>query len=517
MSLYSRERTRRSLFATVGYRSISQVATVLSYVVLVRGISEESFGVYSLLYSFVTILTTFGSLGLDQTLKRYQPEFLSKGQGRLANALVRLVRRARFASNVLLILLVILGWRWIGSWFGLEEHLPDFLLFATVLLLYFQTNILQFALSANMLHQYSIGSIAVISVTKLVAYSALSLSGSLTLQWAIGADLIAYGLAYAFLAIMYRRRVVSQAGGTVDALPDGERSRLTRYATYNHFNDSASVLVYSETDRFFLAAMLNPLAVGTYAFYTRMTEMLSSLVPTTLFDSLIQPLMFSVKLSEAREKLPKYFTLLLNMNLAYHLPVLVFSIVCHREIVDFVFGGKFQQYSSLLPLVVAMATTGNVFAVPITIVAQYQEKARLILFSEIFGLYQVLAMLVLIPALGLYGAALSTGSFHLLRNLFVWWNVRDLARWTSWRSTIMSALFVWGATLAIGWVVTTWLSLPPLLDLILVGLLCALAALVYFRAPGLCATDRELIGNVMQGREARLLRLAGILAPASGA
>lgn len=205
------------------------------------------------------------------------------------------------------------------------------------------------------------------------------------------------------------------------------------------------------------------------------------------------------------------------MNLAYHLPVLVFSIVCHREIVDFVFGGKFQQYSSLLPLVVAMATTGNVFAVPITIVAQYQEKARLILVSEIFGLYQVLAMLVLIPALGLYGAALSTGSFHLLRNLFVWWNVRDLARWTSWRGTIMSALFVWGATLAIGWAVTTWLSLPPLLDLILVGLLCALAALVYFRAPGLCATDRELIGNVMQGREARLLRLAGILAPASQA
>ena len=76
MVLYSRERARRSLFNTIGYRAISQVATLLGYIVLVRALTEQSFGVLSLLYAFIPVVSTLASLGLEQTLRRFQPEYL---------------------------------------------------------------------------------------------------------------------------------------------------------------------------------------------------------------------------------------------------------------------------------------------------------------------------------------------------------------------------------------------------------------------------------------------------------
>ena len=58
MGLYSREKARRSLFNTIGYRAISQVATLLGYLVIVRSLSEQSFGVLSLLYAFIPVVST---------------------------------------------------------------------------------------------------------------------------------------------------------------------------------------------------------------------------------------------------------------------------------------------------------------------------------------------------------------------------------------------------------------------------------------------------------------------------
>lgn len=63
MALYTREGARRALFHTVGFRVLSPVATVLSYVVLVRAMSAFSLGVYSLLYSVIPVIGAVASLG----------------------------------------------------------------------------------------------------------------------------------------------------------------------------------------------------------------------------------------------------------------------------------------------------------------------------------------------------------------------------------------------------------------------------------------------------------------------
>jgi O-antigen/teichoic acid export membrane protein len=518
LSLYSKNRARKSLFATIGFRGLSQLATVFSYIVLVRALSEQAFGVLNLLYAFIPFFTTVGSLGLDQTLRRFQPEYLRKGEQGNAAWLARSVRLTRFLSNLILIALVLAAWNWIAPWFQLGPYRGDFLVFGVLILLYFQVNIFQFSLASHMLHQYSVGSVAILSLAKLLIYAVLAWLGQLNLRNAIVADTLAYGAAYGFLWLAYRRvgenfasAATAEASPLAARRPDRpELSRMGRFAAFSHLNDSTSLLVYSETDRFFIAGLMNPLAVGAYAFYTRLNEMAGTLIPLKLFDNLVQPLFFSVPAEEARAKLPRYFTLLVNLNLAYQLPLIAMTAVYHHEIVGLFFGGKFIEHSTLLALVVLYATTNNVFAVPLTLVAQYRERAALILSSNVWSVWQVAAMLLLVPRFGLAGAATATGTFNLLRNLYVWWQVRDDAVWLNMRSVLLLSVVIWAPAIGLCLAVRD-ANLSSVVNLLCGMLICGIAALIHVRSPAICDSDRRVLSNLLHGRERMALRLAGLL------
>ena len=161
MSLYTRGRARRSLIDTVAYRAMSQMATILGYVVMVRGMTKEDFGVFNLLYAFIPVVSTIASLGLEQTLRRYQPEYLRAGNTAGAAWLVRFVASARFGTNVILLSVILLGWNYVAPLFKLEPYRAEFMIFCLLVLLHFQARILQLSLAAHMLQRYSVGSMAV--------------------------------------------------------------------------------------------------------------------------------------------------------------------------------------------------------------------------------------------------------------------------------------------------------------------------------------------------------------------
>jgi O-antigen/teichoic acid export membrane protein len=170
MSLYNSGKARRSLIDTVSYRALSQIATVLGLVVMVRAMPKEDFGVFNLLYAFIPVVSTVASLGLEQVLRRYQPEYLRQGNVAGAAWLVRFVVSTRFATNVLVLAAVLLAWNFVAPIFKLGEYRAAFASFSLLALLFFQSRILQLSLASHMLHRYSVGSIAILSVVKLIVY-----------------------------------------------------------------------------------------------------------------------------------------------------------------------------------------------------------------------------------------------------------------------------------------------------------------------------------------------------------
>jgi O-antigen/teichoic acid export membrane protein len=293
--------------------------------------------------------------------------------------------------------------------------------------------------------------------------------------------------------------------------PDAaERRRLLRYGAYNNFNDAGTLFLDSKTDNFFIAAIIDAVSVGIYAFYTRLNEMAQNMLPARLFQSVIQPLFFAIPKGEAGWRVPQYFSLLVNLNLAWHLPVLAYAFTYHAEIVQAVFGGKFSEYSWLLPVILGFATC-NVVDWPVTLVAQYEEKAATMLFSKIFALYNIGALLLLIPTLGVAGAAVASGSAQTMKYAFIWWRVRRLARWTNARGALIASLVLWGGVVLLCHLLKRfagdWTVLQLGVGLVVVGV----GALMHVRGPALSADDRRILATVLAGKEAPLLRRLGIL------
>jgi O-antigen/teichoic acid export membrane protein len=508
--IYTRGRARRSLIDTVTFRALSQIATVLGYVILVRGMPEHQFGVYNLLYSFISVIGTLLSLGLEQVLLRYQPEYLRAGNQAGAAWLLRIIARWRFLANLLLIVVVLACWNLVAPLFKLTPYRDLFAFFSLLILVHFQTRVLQLGLASHMMHRFSVGSLSLLAFVKMASYAVLAGLHSLTIQNAIAADLLAYGCAYVSMRIVYNRRCLTPEARQPYQLPREERGRLVRYGLFNNFNDAGVFLLYSTMDNFFIAAFLDTLSVGIYSFYTRLRQMVLNSAPAKTFENIVQPLFFSIPRDQADRSIPRYFSFLLNMNLLLIWPAFAFSIVYHHELVQVVFHGKYADHSWLLPVLMGFGLL-NIVADPATLVAQYEEKAGTLLVSKVFAFYNIIAMLLLVPLLGIYGAALAGGTAQTFKNLFIWWNVRRRAVWLNARGALLSSLCVWAVAVMLGYACKALLPPLPLLQLALGIVLFPCAALIYVRTPALSGSDREILRSITPDRAMGVMQRVGLL------
>ena len=109
--------------------------------------------------------------------------------------------------------------------------------------------------------------------------------------------------------------------------------------------------------------MLSPVAVAAYAFYAKFIQMINNLIPQKLFENVIQPMFFAVPTAEADTRLSRYFTLLIDLNLALQLPAVAFAMVYHREWSRYSCRQDLQ-YSNLFPLVLALSIIPSSMSVP---------------------------------------------------------------------------------------------------------------------------------------------------------
>lgn len=480
---------------------------MVGYIVLVRLLPETEFGVYSLFYAVLPVVGTLLSFGMEDTLRRYQPEYLRQGENRLAHWLTRRIGQLRLITTLLFLLIVFAFWNQIAPLFKIADYREHFMLFAVLLLSHFQCQLLSISLSAHLMQRYSVGLTAVFSILKLTGYGVAVAVWDLDLWTAILADVVAYcvffvGLKYAYLLKADHQR------GTMSRFAPQEVKRLIRYATYYSFNDAGHLTLDTRKDNFFLAAYLDTASVGAYSFATNFDAMMTRVSPLLLLDSVIQPLFVSLDYKHDTRRVHRYFSLLFTLSLLARLPIFAFVAVYHREIVEVVFGGRFLEYSYLLA-VVALFSLGAVISTSITLVAQLEEKAQFILASKIFGILGIAASLTLIPLVGVVGAVVASGTAILLKNLFIWWFVRDLARWTNARAFITSATVIWTLFAVVAHQERIWLAEHPALALIGGAALLAVCSLVQVRL-AFTPEHRAIIGNLFSGRERKILQLLGI-------
>ena len=507
--LYSKQRARRAVFHTLLLRPPGQVAGFVGYVLLVRLLSEAEYGIYSLFYALLPLLAAVASFGLEHTLRRYQPEYLKSGENRIADRLVRRIGLVRLVSTAGVLALIFVAWPTVAPMFDIEDYRTVFVIFAGLALTHFQCSILTIALSSHLLQQHSLGMQALFSIVKAVLYAVAGYVLRVDLVTVFLIDVAAYLLLYAGLKYHYMTRADRQSG-TADELPPGERRRLFKYGIFYNFNDAGTLPLRTRTDNFFIAAYLDPVTVGAYSFCTQLSQTVYRATPLKLLESVVRPLFFSLNYTKNVERVQTYFSLLITFGFVVMVPIFLFVACWHHELVDVLFAGRFLEYAPLLTVVFFFAAVNSI-DIPVTLVAQLKEKAHIILASRIFSLYNVAALLVLIPKIGIVGAMLASGSAHLMKHLFVWWFVRDLAVWKgAWRFIARTAL-AWTPFVALSLAGRELLPVQPALLLTLGVVLWSVAFALYMRHFALTDEQRELMATLFPGKETRFLRAFGVV------
>ncbi len=508
--MYSRDRARRSFVDSAVLRVVSQISTAVGYVILVRALPTESFGVYSLFYTFIAAIGAVLSLGLEQVLQRYSPEYLRAGNEPAAARLVRVVASGRFAINVLLLAVILLAWNYLAPLVHVAPYRSAFVIFCVLILLHFQVRVLQLALGSHMLHRFSVGAMIVLSLVKLVGYCLLYWTARGTLETAIIVDIVAYASAYVGQRIVYHKKALTQNARIPYQFSPAERKRMVRYGLLNNFNDAGGLLLYSTLDNFVIAAFLGTASVGIYSFYSRLRMMVYNALPVSQFQNVIIPLFFSIRSADAPYSIPRYFSLLLNLNLLVQWPILAYVTAYHREIVQVLLAGRFVEYSWLLPMFVVFSILDGALD-PVGYVAQYEEKAGTLLLSKLFAIYNVVAMVVLVPYFNVYGAVLASGTAQILKNAFVWWTVRKRAVWLNAWASLASSIGLWGGASVVFYGLKVLLPIPPLPQLLLGLVVCCAIGVVYVRSPVLSESDRSIMSSILGEKAAGLMRRFGLL------
>ncbi|HEX6996050.1 MAG TPA: oligosaccharide flippase family protein [Gammaproteobacteria bacterium] len=507
--LYSKQRARRAVFHTLLLRPPGQLASFVGYVLLVRLLSEAEYGVYSLFYALLPLLAAVASFGLEHTLRRYQPEYLKQGENRVADRLVRRIGLIRLVSTAVVLALLYVTWPQVAPLFDIEGYRSVFVIFAGLALAHFQCSILTIALSSHLLQQHSLGMQVLFAIVKAVLYAAAGYGWGLDLVTVFLIDLAAYLFLYAGLKYLYTVRA-DRRSGTRDTLPPGDRRRIFKYGIFYNFNDAGTLPLRTRTDNFFIAAYLDPVAVGAYSFCTQLSQTIYRATPLKQLESVVRPLFFSLDYEKNVERVRTYFSLLVTFGFVVMVPIFLFIACWHREVVQVLFAGKFLEHAPLLTIVFLFAAA-NSLDVPITLVAQLKEKAHVILASRIFSVYNVVALIVLIPRMGIAGAVLASGSAHFMKHLFIWWFVRDLAVWKGAERFIGRTALAWAPFVALSLGGRTLLPFEPAVLLALGAVLWSVAFALYIRHFALTHEQRELIATLFPGKETRFLRAFGVV------
>lgn len=419
--------TQRGLSAakyTVVFKGLSQVILIIVNILLVRALSEHTYGVYNLFYSVIALTGMFASFGLPNTLQRYIPEYYARKEFKIAHRLYRMASALRLLSNVIAMGLILIFWEKTAIYLKIETYKYTFMFFVLIILLHLQRQLLEICLEAYFLQKYRHAVSIVFVSMRAVGYAFVILKGK-DLWFILVIDLLAYLVTFFGLEIIYRKRIPKKEGQSA-YFDKYEKARLVRYATYSNFNDAGVGLLGISSDIFIIAAYLDPVAVGAYAFCNRLSSICQRFSPLNYLLDVIRPFFFSVGTLSDSQKVKGSYQLLLKMNYLFYFPMFFFVSIFGQGIITVLFGGKFVAYSSVLTLVVFFSFL-NSFALPMGLVAQLRERADIILYSKIFAGYNIIMDIILINYFGIWGAVLATGSAVLGKNFFVWYFVRNEA------------------------------------------------------------------------------------------
>ncbi len=417
--------SRRVLSGSIALYSSNIFVIIIGFftsVILVRNVSEADYGVYNVFVSIFALGSYITSLGLQNVIIRFVPEYLSQKKYNIVFMLISGSLMLRAVMSILFVSGLIIFKNALLIHFKLPILISSIYMMIcfTFLLIAMKRIIGTNFLNAFMRQMMDTGTIVVTNIIRIVLLLLFFRMGyglyGVFLSWFIS-EFAAFSI-YAVNAITIlaglKKKKHEDSGGELEITP------IVRYGLFDYFGSWTWFLRDLTIDTFIIAYYLDMKQVGLYAFAIKIIVLSRIFNPTEILKGVIIPMVASrYRESEAKEDLKFLFKFLTKLTLFLIVPAYFGIAFLAEKLIIHVFDPKFVASIPILFMLL-----GFLFFRRITsafgIILVILKKNEYFFYTGIFGVYNILLELVLVPRTGIMGAAFASGSTVLLMYLFYW-------------------------------------------------------------------------------------------------
>ena len=472
--------------------AVTLTASVFITIIIVRGLSVEDYGIYTLLYSLISYVSVIASFGLPATLQRFIPEALQqKNYQQLRQLVIRAMLICIFFTSITIALAFVFNGP-IGRLLRVEGWIKYFSVFGWGIIIYLEAALMTSVLHSLFLHKYS-----VIANTLYTIFRGICVFAFLQLGWTIQgvlwAEVTAWSLWLLLLLFFYYMKFVRlHPGMAEEKLP---LRRYFRYGGLSSISELGGAIAGVATDFFVITAFLGPGAIAFYAFADRIVKMITNNLPHIFLIDVIRPSFFT-KYAQSGDKkhLDDMFNLLVKLGAFSIFPLVGGIFLLGDKMITIVFKPEYLPAENFLWIIV-VSTALTVYSTPTWLVLQATEQIQITLYSKIFAIYNLVAEIFVIRRFGVMGVLLVSFSAIIMRDLFCYYFAKKYTGISlDWRG-----LFT--ITINSTFMSLTLLILRPLANDIYTLIIVALVGIsVYFLAAWLnkafTSQEREWINKI---------------------
>ncbi len=414
-----------SIYAATLINSIS--GFVIS-VIMVRGLSQESFGAYKLTGSILLVGTYLCSLGLEKTFVRFGAEFVSRNQ---LDQLKSILKRFCLLRGIALILFgtfLIIFRQTLSAYFSFPPELKDLISIISLLLFFSSMNGLWgVAFNAAKLDHVHISIIRTTNnLVKMAGFGYIvwvgkGLSGILVV-WLFSE--IIMNIHFSIINIKWFKRIrvkwsdkISQSNNSAGPV---FTKRIARFSLFAYLGININIFKDILVDNFFISHFLDVTSVALYGLASSIVIFIAGFNPPALLRTVFQPILLGQYLDNTGGRgLSDGYSLMTKTSIFCMIPIFSVLLLLADPIIQLVYS---PEYLEIIPVMVLLTVFFFFIGLSYSFVplVNILEKNELYLITGIFSIYNLIMDIILIPRFGIEGAAIATGSSGFFQYLFYW-------------------------------------------------------------------------------------------------
>jgi len=374
---------------------------------VIRLLTVEEYGVYSLLQSFVI----FGSIlnfGIPKIINRYYPEYEAKEDWYILKKLLKYSIVVRCLTVAIISIAFYTYTDTILVVFNVPVFYSEsFQLFCLVIFLYSCSNTFECILLSQL--QYAFHRLFKIPLhffqVCLIYYFLTNGYGVLSIAWV-------WVMVYALTSVVFSAKALHRISGKKSVskkIISFPFKRIIRYGSIYFLSTMGGFFLTFTVDIFFISYYLGSLDVGLYTFGAKISTLALTLSPALALQGIITNLLIrkqSLDLDNSNlgNRIRTYYKLLLFSNI----PILLLAGIYAEESITYIFK---EDYLDALFVVYAFLffSLFTTIQAPLDPLIKIIEKPEILLGRLIFVFLKILLNIFLIPSYGINGALFATG------------------------------------------------------------------------------------------------------------